>query len=65
MTAKEKAIELIETFNSPDAAVWVAKEHALKAVELRLDGYFMFTAIEYGEDSMEYWQEVKSEIEKL
>jgi len=42
-----------------------AKKCALIAVNLRLDGHFSFTSIEYGEDSIEYWQLVKDEIECL
>ena len=44
---------------------FIPKQCALIAVDLRLDGDFIFTSIEYGVDSLEYWQEVKQEIEKL
>lgn len=72
MKPKEKAIELYykyynqlsfdltDEFNDK-----CAKQCALIAVDLRLDGDFIFSSIEYGEDSLEYWQEVKQEIEKL
>jgi hypothetical protein len=71
MKPKDKAEELVlkylrvdnntrEWFNT-----YIAKQCALIAVDLRLDGDFIFTSIEYGEDSLEYWQEVKQEIENL
>jgi len=72
MTPKEKATELRDKMYSVkinNTGGWmfrdVAKECAIIAVDLRLDGNFEFTSIDYGEDSLEYWQEVKQEIEKL
>jgi hypothetical protein len=80
MTPKEKAIELIikyldiENYKNFNLDLFCdecgineqsAKYCALIAVDLRLDGYFLFTSIEYGEDSLEYWQEVKQEIENI
>ena len=77
MTPKEKAIELVEKFEcyveyqgddcftEREKMLINAKRCALIAVDLRLDGDFIFTSIEYGEDSLEYWQEVKEEINKL
>ena len=77
MTPKEKAIELVEKFEcyveyqgddcftEREKMLINAKQCALIAVDLRLDGDFIFTSIEYGEDSLEYWQEVKEEINKL
>lgn len=75
MTPKEKAEELFNKYcyairyNEKDSEYWTniiyAKNCALIAIDLRLDGDFIFTSIEYGEDSLEYWQEVKKEINKL
>ena len=75
MEAKEKAEELFNKYcyairtEETDSAYWTniiyAKNCALIAIDLRLDGDFIFTSIEYGEDSLEYWQEVKKEINKL
>jgi uncharacterized protein (UPF0303 family) len=43
-----------------------AKQCALIAIDLRLEGDFIFSSIEYGgKDSLEYWIEVKQEIQKL
>jgi len=61
MTSKEKAIELVNKMEKDFqyfASKEIAKQHALIAVDLRLE-------IEYGKDSSEYWNEVKQEIEKL
>jgi hypothetical protein len=41
------------------------KECALIAIDLRLEGDFIFTDIEYAECSYDYWKEVKNEINKL
>jgi hypothetical protein len=75
MTPKEKAKELVENYAETIKPIefgvilerdWKsAKQCALIAVDLRLDGDFIFTSIEYGEESLEYWQEVKQEIERL
>jgi len=77
MTPKEKAKELIEIYvdinefyNLQNNNIVVinynfGKQCALIAVDLRLEGDFIFTSIEYGIDSFEYWQEVKQEIELL
>ena len=61
MTSKEKAIELVNKMEKDFqyfASKEITKQHALIAVDLRLE-------IEYGKDSSEYWNEVKQEIEKL
>jgi hypothetical protein len=72
MTPKEKAIELwlsyyelIDDCYSSKAAKGIAKQFTLIAVDLRLDGHFLFTSIEYGEDSLEYWRKVKQELENF
>ena len=68
MTPKEKAGELYFKYHN----LWIngnsiiAKQCALIAVDLRLKGDFIFSSIEYGgEESLEYWIEVKKEIENL
>ena len=78
MTPKEKAKELFKNiyskiFNIDNGANVMhdkkrfdsAKECALIAVNFKLDNNFQFTDIEFGEDSSEYWKEVKKEIEAL
>jgi hypothetical protein len=69
MTPKEKAKELIDKMYNIDFFDdynEIIKKSALIAVDLRLEGDFIFSSIEYGgEDSLEYWIEVKQEIEKL
>lgn len=69
MEPKEKAIELINKYSflnyKTALSIHEKKQCALIAVDLRLDGDFIFTSIEYGVDSLEYWQEVKQEINKL
>ena len=71
MEAKDKAKELFDSYwycllqsNIENRNYW-SKQCALIAIDLRLDGDFIFTSIQYGVDSLEYWQEVKTEIEKL
>ena len=75
MSYKETAIELIDKHRTiiraadkyeyldPEDEFHLAGQCALISVNLRLGGTFMFSCIEYGEDSLEYWQQVKKEIE--
>ena len=73
MTPKEKArnmvskyIHLTKQTNGSIGSLYNSKQCALIAVDLRLEGDFIFSSIEYGgEESLEYWIEVKKEIEKL
>jgi len=68
LTPKEKAKELVIKFVGYTLSYrdeYAAKQCALIAVDLRLDGDFIFTSIEYGKDSLEYWEQVKQEIELL
>jgi hypothetical protein len=68
LTPKQKAIELFDKYDNilyKEYNNLEAKQCALIAVDLRLDGDFIFTSIEYGEESLEYWELVKQEIEKL
>jgi hypothetical protein len=66
MNPKDKAKELVDKFT----LVGLQQRNegiqcALIAVELRFEADFKSYSIEYGEDSLEFWQEVKTEIEKL
>jgi hypothetical protein len=76
MKAKLKAINLVDSYRivlmNEDTecgeeilCTVIAKQCALIAVDLRLDGDFIFNSIEYGIDSLEYWQQVKQEIQAL
>lgn len=66
MTPKEKALILVYKFkNEVGLSQWESIQCALISVNLRIEGDFLFTDIEYGEDSLEYWQLVKQEIESL
>jgi hypothetical protein len=67
MEPKLKAVQIIikMQFQKEPLSFAQGKKCALIAVDLRLDGDFIFTSFKYGEDSLEYWQEVKQEIEKL
>lgn len=71
MEAKDKAMELFNSFEADlmEADVYyldfAKKRCALIAVDLRLEADFNFYSIEYGEDSLEYWELVKTEINKL
>jgi len=77
MTPKEKAIELVEKYREIDDCTehydmaydgsiccHLAIKCALIAVELRLDGHFAFSDIEFGEDSMDFWEQVRDELKK-
>jgi hypothetical protein len=71
MTPQEKARELVDKMylvTKEDGIygdLFIAKQCALIAVDLRLDGDFIYSGIEYGEDSLGYWEQVKIEIQKL
>jgi hypothetical protein len=72
MKPKEKAEELFDKYyivcqeyTEEIQCSIQAKECALIAVDLRLDGDFIFNSIEYGIDSLEYWQQVKQELQNL
>ena len=70
MTPKEKAIELVEDMhNAPETGYNEhAKECALIAVDEIIQGY-EFDSLEINHkrliDSINFWDEVKQEIEKL
>ena len=65
MTPKEKAIELIEKYQFVEIAnytsIFEVKECALIAVDEILE----ITSESYDIDHINYWQEVKHELEKL
>ena len=72
ITPKQKAKELFDNFylTKDERGLcrlneFIAKQCALIAVDLKLDGDFIYCGIEYGEDSLGYWEQVKIEIEKL
>jgi len=72
MTPQEKARELVDKYYhffsvelENTICIYEAKQCALIAVDLRLDGDFIYSCIEYGENSLGYWEQVKIEIQKL
>ncbi len=71
MTPKEKAKEIVNKFYyyvesfTESQQKKNAKQCALISIELKLDSNFLFSNIEYGEESSEYWEQVKKEIEIL
>lgn len=68
MTPKEKAIEILFDFAEVTMDTVpnnLHKQFAYKAIDLKLDSHFNFSGIEYGQDSREYWEQVKIEIENL
>ena len=64
---KEKASIFNDELGAEVELYWneLAKQTAVIAVDLRLEADFMFVGIEYEEDSLEYWQQVKQEIINL
>jgi hypothetical protein len=74
MTPKEKAehIYLKMLKWQQDADIYLKRniistaaiKCALIAVDLRLEGDFIFTDIDHAEGSYDYWQKVKQEIQK-
>jgi hypothetical protein len=75
MEAKEKALELMQRFNEPTmqwneldgfiANKYTAKTCALIAVDEILDVDCCDMSEECFDNHIEYWEEVKQEIEKL
>jgi preprotein translocase subunit SecE len=75
MTPKEKALRLCQQYGVITFAtkhndgytlpLEMAKQCALIAVDLKLDSDFVFYSIEFGEVGLEYWQQVKQELEKI
>jgi|GEM_PF-4901595 len=69
ITSKEVAQQI---YNDFDMIIYTDQDHnnqvkkcAIKAVDLRLEGDFLFTSIEYGYDSLEYWQQVKQHLNEM
>lgn len=62
---KEKAIELLDKYIQVNMNSFFAKDCVLVAVEEILKLPLPFIDIEYGVESYEYWQQVKTELEKL
>ena len=77
MTPKEKADELIYKFSTPlkvfdELEGWVihvdsskAKGHALVAVDELIKIHYLLTTTHDTSPSINYWKEVKQELEKL
>ena len=78
MTPKEKALELFDKFNKPDATHYPYVHNAQQCALIAIDEILDTTATEYqiqydngewsreiGYKYSEYWLEVKQEIEKL
>ena len=76
MDAKDKAEQLVNEYRillmnedtecgNEILCTTIAKQCSLIAVDLRFEADFNFYSIEYGEDSLEFWEEVKEEINKL
>jgi hypothetical protein len=66
MTAKDKAEELVDKFNTLDAFLIDAKKCALIAVELHLEELSKMKLIFSDRElHYKYWKEVKKEIELL
>ncbi len=77
MTPKEKADELIYRFSTPikvfdELKGWVihvdsskAKGHALVAVDELIKIHYLLTSTHDTSPSINYWKDVKQELEKL
>jgi|688.fasta_scaffold1609671_2 hypothetical protein len=72
MTPKEKAQDIVNSmmrtgnpYHTECICFEIAKRCTLIAVEIRLESYFAYASIKHGDLSLEYWQQVKHEIEAL
>jgi hypothetical protein len=72
MNPKEKAQYIVDSMmrtkdsdHTSCICFEIAKRCALIAVETRLESYFAYESIKHGDLSLEYWQQVKQEIEKI
>ena len=68
MTAKDKAKELVDKFSFICSTCDYednAKQYALIAVEEILNAFYSLRFGNALDDELEYWEEVKREIEKL
>ena len=70
MTAKEKAVELVDKYIQCNGNSFFAKQCAIIAVDEILDSHTIFFSEPIPEafamlDEKQYWQQVKIEIENL
>ena len=69
MTAKEKAIELVDKYEfvyiQNYTSMFEVKQCALIAVDEILDVDYFDMSEEHFENIMEYWEQVKQEIQQL
>ena len=64
MTPKEKAIELFDKFNKPDTTHYPYVHNAQQCALIAVDEILSVIWINLNDD-VDYWAEVKQEIEKL
>ena len=64
MTPKEKAIELFDKFNKPDTTHYPYVHNAQQCALIAVDEILSVIWINL-DDEVDYWAEVKQEIEKL
>ena len=64
MTPKEKAIELFDKFNNPDKTYYPYVHNAQQCALIAVDEILSVIWINL-DDEVDYWAEVKQEIEKL
>ena len=69
MTPKEKALELFDKFNNPDTTHYPYVHNAQQCALIAVDEIIKANPYEINKTDMDstidYWQEVKQEIEKL
>ena len=64
MTPKEKAIELFDKFNKPDTTHYPYVHNAQQCALIAVDEILSVILINLNDD-VDYWAEVKQEIENL
>ena len=64
MTPKEKAIELFDKFNNPDKTYYPYVHNAQQCALIAVDEILSVIWINL-DDEVDYWAEVKQEIENL
>ena len=65
MTPKEKAIELVDKFNKPDTTHYPYVHNAQQCALIAVDEILEICVDSLGLTELDYWQDVKQEIEKL
>ena len=69
MTPKEKALELFDKFNNPDTTRYPYVHNAQQCTLIAIEEIIKANPYEINKTDMDstidYWQEVKQEIEKL